>query len=1217
MNSGKSKALADSGIKLYDVENVTVSKNNCSKNLFGIFVKNSKLNLIENNICSGNIQNGIFLEMSNYTKIHNNICNDNSWGITLYFSKFNIAINNTCCYNLADGIQVFVADFNIVINNTCNSNDFNGISIPMSNQTKVSNNSCNSNGIYGILLNEANLNLISNNSCSFNLINGIRLQEDANLNYVLKNLCNNNSFNGISIQSSSNSNIIKYNNCDSNTWLGITLQESSNNNDIKKNYCTNNYGGIGLYSNSNLNLIINNTCLYNYGGINSNNSQFNKIINNNCSFNTLFGIHLSLNYDILIENNICNQNERWGISNDMSSSIKVANNSCTLNNDIDIRIAVSEGLILTKNLLGMRGINIDGLTFEHYCTHSIDTSNIVDGKPIYYWRDRSGGIIPTDAGQVFLANCENICLENQNIQNRNMSIGIYYSNSITVRYNSIKNNFFGIFSHYSTDNLIYNNSCNYNYNFGLHILNSQDNIIFNNSFDLNRMFGLAAQNSNDCSIVRNNASNNGRSGILIRNSEKCIIEKNLIKNNNNHGILFNISDNNIIWKNEISFNGEAGIKLNTSNNNKIYYNSIIDNSIQTFEMGICNYNHFDNGNGEGNYWSDYSGLDNGSNGRIAGDGIGDTKIPHLGLDNYPFINDSGWLQPGIPILYEFEEFASDGNYTIHWQHCRGAVRYVLEEDTTIDFDSPRIIYNGSKFYFRYVHKSNGSYFYRLKGFSEHHESVWSNIVDMNVDWPPDPPKNLSVLSLPEGNALKIFWDSDNIDIASYELYYKIKNYDVWEFLTSVTHPTTNYTHSNLKDGTEYLYRVKSKDFRGQYSRYSVIFSGIPQDLIPPAPPKGLNIVNITNRSIELSWEPNLEPDLDGYNIYRYTTTTSNGWGDLIGSVPAENVTFIDIGLTGLTTYFYVITAFDEVPNESDFSNVVFGTTKKVLHPPEINHSILDFDMDEDTIDNSTINLYHWFKDPNNDPLIFRCEGANHLNVTINHQTGDVILMPEDNWYGSETLIFYAFDSIFECSDAVKITVNPVNDPPGLPVIIEPEHNLEIKNGMLLNFSGFCNDPDLPEDELTFVWYSNIQGRLGLGKNLTAVELIPGIHEIILTVTDNSNEDQSTNITIHVFEERSITSDKDTAENYFIILIVSIIVIILILLIIASIHKKHKKEKYISRSEVSTPLRFSFLKLRVDDSSDIQKNESSINIDLKKEKQTDRIETDHKLVKDKK
>jgi hypothetical protein len=295
--------------------------------------------------------------------------------------------------------------------------------------------------------------------------------------------------------------------------------------------------------------------------------------------------------------------------------------------------------------------------------------------------------------------------------------------------------------------------------------------------------------------------------------------------------------------------------------------------------------------------------------------------------------------------------------------------------------------------------------------------------------------------------------------------------------------------------------------------------------------------------------------------------------------------------------------------------VVSGTTKKVLHPPEINNSILDFDMDEDTIDNSTINLYHWFKDFNNDPLTYRCEGANHLNVTINQHTGYVTLIPAKNWHGSETLTFYACDGIFECYDAVKITVNPINDLPGVPIIIEPDNNLEINHGTLLNFSGCCNDPDLPEDELTFTWYSDIQGRIGLGQNLTEIELLPGTHEITLTVRDRSNENQSTNITLHILEERSISGDKDSAENYFIIIVVIIIIIILILLIIALIHKKHKKEKYISKSEVSTPSRFSFLKLRVDDSSDIVKKEPNIN--LKKEKQTDRIETDSNLEKEKK
>lgn len=35
---------------------------------------------------------------------------------------------------------------------------------------------------------------------------------------------------------------------------------------------------------------------------------------------------------------------------------------------------------------------------------------------------------------------------------------------------------------------------------------------------------------------------------------------------------------------------------------------------------------------DSNYWSNYTGADDGSNGGVAGDGVGDTEIPHPFID---------------------------------------------------------------------------------------------------------------------------------------------------------------------------------------------------------------------------------------------------------------------------------------------------------------------------------------------------------------------------------------------------------------------------------------------------------------------------------------------------------------------------------------------------------------------------------------------------------
>jgi len=83
-------------------------------------------------------------------------------------------------------------------------------------------------------------------------------------------------------------------------------------------------------------------------------------------------------------------------------------------------------------------------------------------------------------------------------------------------------------------------------------------------------------------------------------------------------------------------------------NNVIYHNNFISNGIQVIDpIPEVKYWHHP-ALLEGNYWSDYTGLDDGSGGRIAGDGIGDTEIPHptTGFDLYPFMERHDWASCG-------------------------------------------------------------------------------------------------------------------------------------------------------------------------------------------------------------------------------------------------------------------------------------------------------------------------------------------------------------------------------------------------------------------------------------------------------------------------------------------------------------------------------------------------------------------------------------------
>lgn len=89
-----------------------------------------------------------------------------------------------------------------------------------------------------------------------------------------------------------------------------------------------------------------------------------------------------------------------------------------------------------------------------------------------------------------------------------------------------------------------------------------------------------------------------------------------------------VANGNIVKGNTIQGSGGVGIRI-AADDNLIYHNDIIDNDVQARDYGI---NHWDN-EGEGNYWSDYTGKDEN------GDGIGDTpyRIGPQGLDNFPLM----------------------------------------------------------------------------------------------------------------------------------------------------------------------------------------------------------------------------------------------------------------------------------------------------------------------------------------------------------------------------------------------------------------------------------------------------------------------------------------------------------------------------------------------------------------------------------------------------
>jgi parallel beta-helix repeat protein len=441
---------------------------------------------------------------------------------------------------------------------------------------------------------------------------------------------------------------------------GISVEKSSNhtisNNNVSRNY----YAGIRLWL------------------------SFKNNIYNNVLYNSRDGISLaSSNENLLFKNTISN-NGRYGIDISYSNANSYMNNSL-VSNGIDI--VESTGQCFINNSIENDGFFIRGYILEHWDSHDIPITNTINGKSIYYWKNQSGGVIPGNAGQVILANCSNVKIENKEITNTFCGILLGFSNNNTITNNNASmNRRYGIYLYYSNGNNINSNNVSSNF-VGIFLDTSNNNWVNRNNANYNTMQGILIHDtSNDNNITNNNASSNYFIGIHLEASASNNITGNTVNSNIYAGIFLVASYKNYIVNNNISFNKGKGVSLDLgSNSNKVFHNNFINNKVQGYDDSNMN-NQWDNGYPSGgNFWSDYTGIDRyrGPDQNIPGnDGIGDTNysIDSDSVDNYPLMAPignciflyEGWNLVSIPFIQPDTNLGSvlssiTGDYdTVQW-----------------------------------------------------------------------------------------------------------------------------------------------------------------------------------------------------------------------------------------------------------------------------------------------------------------------------------------------------------------------------------------------------------------------------------------------------------------------------------------------------------------------------------------------------------------------
>ncbi len=151
-------------------------------------------------------------------------------------------------------------------------------------------------------------------------------------------------------------------------------------------------------------------------------------------------------------------------------------------------------------------------------------------------------------------------------------------------------------------------------------------------------------------------------------------------------------------------------------------------------------------------------------------------------------------------------------------------------------------------------------------------------------------------------------------------------------------------NTSLWERGDYILEIRGIDDYGNRGEWANITIEVLDDESPESP-IGLMVTNEANGALNLTWNSSSEGDLVGYNVYR--SESSGRRYVLIASILASSDPFFtDAGIVLGTTYYYVVTAFDDQspPNESPFSEEGTGTSTVVL--------ISTTDTDGDGIDDN-------------------------------------------------------------------------------------------------------------------------------------------------------------------------------------------------------------------------------------------------------------------------